>query len=144
MERESDPTVVRSVAVHREDVVAAVQAREEGRPAVLRVTPPFSGRMRARLHVEQDGDGSTDALHLHPADLLAEDAPAFPTAAGTADRLRTTDRPDTPENRRELHLRRVAEWRGAVAGHVVDSVTVPTPDGGHELAVSVLGDGPRE
>jgi len=139
---ESDPTAVRSVAVHLEDVVAALQAREEGRPAVLRVTPPFSGRMRARLHVEQSG--AADALHLHPADLLGEDAPAFPTPAGTEDRLRAADRPYTPENHRELHLQRVAEWREAVGEHVVDSVTVDTPAGAHEIAVLVLGSGPGD
>ncbi len=139
---EPDPTVIRSVAVHLEDVVAAVQSREEGRPAVLRVTPPFSGRMRARLHIEQGGNA--DALHLYPDDLLDDDAPEFPTPAGTEDRLRAADRPYTPENHRELHLQRVAEWREAVREHVVDSVVVGTPAGSHEMGVLILGGGPRD
>jgi hypothetical protein len=138
-EPESDPTVVRSVAVHVEDVVAAVQARREGRPAVLRVTPPFSGRMRARLHVEQDGEKAGEALHLPPDRLLGADAPGFPTAAGTEDRLRASDRPDTPEHRRELHLERIADWREAVADHVVDRLTVETAAGPHEVRVLSLG-----
>jgi hypothetical protein len=139
MESESDPTVVRSVAVHVEDVVAAVQARQEGRPAVIRVTPPFSGRMRARIHVEQAGEKPGEALHVRPDRLLGADAPEFPTAAGTEDRLRASDRPDTPEHRRELHLERIATWREAVADHIVDSLTVETAAGPHEIAVLSLG-----
>lgn len=141
MESESDPTVVRSVAVHIEDVVAAVQARREGRPAVLRVTPPFSGRMRARIHVEQSPAGGApgEALHVDPDRLLEEDAPEFPTAAGTEDQLRASDRPDTPEHRRELHLERIADWRETVPEHIVESLTVETPAGPHEVTVLALG-----
>lgn len=49
-----DPTVVRSIAVTAGDVVTAVVARRStSRQPVLRLTPPFSGRMRARIHVLQ-------------------------------------------------------------------------------------------
>jgi hypothetical protein len=139
MESESDPTVLRSVAVHVEDVVAAVQARREGRPAVLRVTPPFSGRMRARIHIEQTGEEPGDALHVHPDRLLGEDHPEFPTAAGTEDRLRASDRPDSPEHRRELHLERIADWRETVPEHIVESLVIETPAGPHEIVVLTLG-----
>lgn len=139
MESESDPTVLRSVAVHVEDVVAAVQARREGRPAVLRVTPPFSGRMRARIHVEQAGEKPGEALHVRPDRLLGADAPEFPTAAGTEDRLRASDRPDSPEHRRELHLERIADWRETVPEHIVESLVIETPAGPHEIVVLTLG-----
>ncbi|GAA0258711.1 hypothetical protein [Halobaculum roseum] len=49
---DSDPAVIRQLAVTADDVLAALEARDRGRrEAVLRITPPFSGRMRARLHV---------------------------------------------------------------------------------------------
>ena len=39
-----DPTVIRSLAVTADDVVAALEANERrDAAAVLRVTPPFSG-----------------------------------------------------------------------------------------------------
>ncbi len=48
-----DPRVIRAVAVHADDVVTALEATERGREAVLRITAPFAGRVRARLHVVQ-------------------------------------------------------------------------------------------
>lgn len=50
---ESDPAAVESIAVTREDLVTAYEHAlrgGEGR-AVLRLTPPFHARMRARIHV---------------------------------------------------------------------------------------------
>ncbi|UPW00779.1 hypothetical protein M0R88_01430 [Halorussus gelatinilyticus] len=48
---DEDPRAIRSVAVTTDDVVAAHEARQRSpRRPVLRVTPPFTGRMRARLH----------------------------------------------------------------------------------------------
>ncbi|WP_311173190.1 hypothetical protein [Halobellus ordinarius] len=47
----TDPRRIRALAVTTEDVVDAFEASVRGgRELVLRVTPPFSGRMRARLH----------------------------------------------------------------------------------------------
>lgn len=54
----SDPTVIRSLAVTSGDVVAALEMnRTSDDHAALRVTPPFSARMRARLHVDRSGEG---------------------------------------------------------------------------------------
>src|SRR6056297_3579117 len=52
-----EPSAIRSVAVTRADVVTALESnlRSDGR-TVLRVTPPFSGRMRARLHEMGTGE----------------------------------------------------------------------------------------
>ena len=98
----ADPTNVRSLAVTVDDVVTAVQAREEGRTAVLRATPPF------------------------------------PTPAETEDRLRASDREYTREAHREFHREAVAEWRAAAREHVVDGVTLSTPDGPHAVAIKPL------
>jgi hypothetical protein len=64
----TDPSVIRSLAVTAEDLVAAVESRHQrGVRVVLRVTPPFSGRMRARIHVPTgDDDGS-----VHEDDIEA-------------------------------------------------------------------------
>lgn len=81
-----DPSVVRQLAVTAEDVLAALEARDRGRrEAVLRITPPFSGRMRARLHVAgaegADGyDGDTEPIHVEPRAFLPEGFPRFPGA----------------------------------------------------------------
>ena len=59
----TDPSAIRALAIHAEDLLAAAEADARGGPrTVLRVTPPFSGRMRARLHVVQDeGDDGAGA-----------------------------------------------------------------------------------
>lgn len=80
----SDPAVVRQLAVTADDVLAALEARDRGRrEAVLRITPPFSGRMRARLHVAgaegADGyGGDADPVHVEPRAFLPEGFPRFP------------------------------------------------------------------
>jgi hypothetical protein len=52
----SDPAVVRSIAVTSGDVVAALELTlTSDDEATLRITPPFSARMRARLHVDRSG-----------------------------------------------------------------------------------------
>lgn len=43
----TDLTDIRSLAIDVEDVVAVYETVRDGTPTVLRVTPPFSGRMRA-------------------------------------------------------------------------------------------------
>lgn len=120
-----DPTSVRSVAVTREDVVRALELRERGGPrAVLRVTPPFSGRMRARLHVDGREGEYTDPAPLHvPPVRFVGDPPPLPTA-------------DAP---RERHERALAGWRRAVGERIVETTTLETPKGPHRVAVTVLG-----
>jgi hypothetical protein len=136
-----DPTVVRSVAVTTDDVVAAVEARHDGRPAVLRVTPPFAARMRARIHLDTEPYETTpEPLHVDPTDLLDEDAPARPEPDETEERLRADpDETYTTERHHELHTAAVAAWREAVRDHVVETVTLETPSGPHEVAVRTLG-----
>ncbi|MBX0294823.1 hypothetical protein [Haloarcula nitratireducens] len=134
----TDPSAIRSLAVSAEDLLAAAEASaRDGPNAVLRVTPPYSGRMRARLHVVQ-GDADDETLHVPPASFLREDAPPYPTPDQTADELR--DRDDETygvARHREYHERRVAEWRETLPDYVVETVTIPAD--GHEVRISLLG-----
>lgn len=136
----SDPSVVRSIAVTVDDVVAAHEAnRQRDAGMVLRVTPPYSGRMRARLH-RVDAVPAEEFVHVRPADLLADDAPAYPHPDETADALRAD--PDveyTRDRHRTRHEAAVETWREAVRDHLVDQVALRTPDGPHLVEVKPLG-----
>lgn len=136
-----DPTTVRHVVVHLDDVVTALEAnarRDEG--AVLRVTPPFSGRMRARLHLagrESEYDDPAP-LHVDPASLVP-DAPPFPDPDDTEDALRSApDTEYTPERHRLAHADAVERWRKTVRESVTERATVETPAGPHEVEVATL------
>jgi len=137
----SDPAAVRTVTVTTDDVVAAVEARRDGRPAVLRLTPPFTGRMRARLHLDTAGYETTpEPVHVDPRDLLADGAPDYPTPAETEDALRADpDAEYTPERHHERHTAAVERWRERVRDHVADEVVLDTPSGPHRVAIRTLG-----
>ncbi|MFC6864771.1 hypothetical protein ACFQGE_15070 [Halomicroarcula sp. GCM10025817] len=132
------PEAIRSLAVHADDLVAAAEANaRETRRVVLRVTPPYSGRMRARLHVVDDG-GEDGTVHVEPETLLGDAVPPFPTPDVTEDELReATDDAYSVERHRTYHEERVREWREAVPTHVVDAVVIPAV--GHEVSISILG-----
>jgi len=135
---ETTPTAVRSIAVTVDDVVTALEAtRRSDRRTVLRITPPFSGRMRARLHRPDGDDGTTAAVHLDPAALVA-DPPPYPTPDETADRLRAAGE-YTTDRHHDRHTEAVREWRAAVRESVVDAVELPTESGPHRVAVKRLG-----
>lgn len=155
----SDPEGIRSIAVHREDVATALEATlRSDRDVVLRVTPPFSGRMRARIHaggpdgggsppgeessdaneVETVADGSTsdpEPIRIDPADLVA-DVPPYPEVDETAD-----EHPDADvETRRHRHAEAVDAWRERVRSSVVDSVALDVGgDAIREVDVNALG-----
>ncbi|MFB6256832.1 MAG: hypothetical protein ABEH58_08950 [Haloplanus sp.] len=132
-----DPTAIRAIAVTVDDVVTALEAtRRSGRRTVLRITPPFSGRMRARLH-RPTGDVATDAVHVDPAALVS-DPPPYPDPDETADRLRAAGE-YTTDRHHEYHAAAVEGWRGAIRDAVVDTVALPTDDGPHRVAVKRLG-----
>jgi len=140
MAESDDPTAIRSIAVRGDDLTAALEADlRSGGDAVLRITPPFSGRMRARLHVPGDDAYDDPApIHVDPRELI-EDPPAYPEASETEDALR--DDPEVEYTRarhRERHQKAVAAWRDAVADCAVDEVTLATDDGEHRVAVTVL------
>jgi hypothetical protein len=140
----ADPGEISVIAVHADDVVTALEANERDRAerrSVLRVTPPYSGRMRARLHREghEEYDPTAGPIHLSPADLV-DDRPVFPTPDETEDELRQDPgRTYSREVHREYHERRVAEWRSAVQSRIRESATLDTERGPLTVEVSVLG-----
>ncbi|AHB66512.1 hypothetical protein HISP_11080 [Haloarcula hispanica N601] len=134
---ETDPTDIKSIAISATDLVAAIEATADESETVLRVTPPFSGRMRARLHVVQ-ADDDDDTVHIEPDSLLTTDAPSYPTPDDTADELRAADDETySVERHRTYHEQRLAEWRESLPDHVVDSTTLS--DTAHDVTVSLLG-----
>jgi hypothetical protein len=136
---DTDPTAIRSIAVTVDDVVTALEAtRRSDRRTVLRITPPFSGRMRARLHRPTgDDDDATEAIHLDPSALVS-DLPPYPDPDETADRLRTAGE-YTTERHHDRHAAAVREWRVAAREAIVDAVALPTADGPHRVEVKRLG-----
>ncbi len=136
-----DPTEIRSLAVTGEDLVAAVETnRTTDREAVLRVTPPFSGRMRARLHVVQPASASQRAVTVDPEGLLEPDAPSYPRPGETEDALRADPEEEyTVERHRAFHVDAVATWRNRLRDAVSDRATIETPAGRTEVDVHVLG-----
>ncbi len=143
---EADPTAIESLAVTASDLVAALETnRTTARTAVLRATPPFSGRMRARLHVE--GDEAYDEprpVHIPPRALVAEDAPTYPTPAETEDAIRADpDLEYTVERHRARHEAAVEEWRRTLLDAVRDRATIETPAGSVAVDLSLLGDAPE-
>lgn len=137
----ADPRAIRSIAVTAGDVIAAHEASRGGNPTVLRVTPPFSGLMRARLHrvvEETPGAGDPAPVHVDPADLLAE-APDYPHPDDTEDDLRAEPGVEyTPERHHERHREAVRRWRERAREHLADAVTLETPQGPHRVEVTVL------
>ena len=135
-----DPTAVSQLVVHADDVVTALEAnarRDEG--AVLRVTPPFSGRMRARLHLagrETDYD-EPRPIHVDPAALVT-DPPSFPTPDDTAEAVRDDGDYSIDDHHAE-HADAVETWRQTVRERVAERATIETTAGTHEVAVSLLG-----
>lgn len=142
-----DPRAVTAIDVAAEDVVAAYEHNLDRDPrAVLRLTPPFHGRMRARLHVEQGGDydATSEPIHLPPGRLLdAERVPPRPSADDTEDGIRADPAVEYDVvTHRERHAAAMEEWRAAVADAVVDAVTAAAPSGTHEVSVATLGADP--
>ena len=155
MSESDDPRVIRSVAVRAEELVTAYEAGERaGRDAVLRVTPPFSGRMRARLHAadvvgadeagidafEGGEAGDSEPVEIPPETFLADDVPPYPDPDDTEDELRTEPGTEyTRERHRQRHRRAVDRWREEVRTGILETTTVETPVGPHEVDVVVLG-----
>jgi hypothetical protein len=144
-ERAGDgPDRIRSIAVHRDDVASALEATlRSDREVVMRVTPPFSGRMRARLHAldAESSSGATagesdspDPIRVDPEALVSE-VPAYPEVDETA-----AAHPDADlETRRRLHEEAVESWRERVRESIVESVAIRVGDESREVDVTALG-----
>ncbi|WP_222918114.1 hypothetical protein [Natrinema sp. SYSU A 869] len=137
---DDDPSAIRSVALSPEDAVDAyVYSRENPGDAVLRVTPPFHGRMRARIHVYRVDDTElTGAVHLSPAAVIADDVvaeyPDLESALADAD-----DDPAEADQIRERQAEAVEDWQARAREAIVDSVALETADGTHRVDLKTLG-----
>ena len=138
-----DPAVIRSIAVTIDDVLTAYEAtRQRDVTVVLRITPPFSGRMRARIHARAtEYDGRPAPVHVRPADLIDENSTGpYPTPDRTEDELRADpDESYSPERHHDYHADRIDAWRDRARDAIVDTVEIDTPDGSHEIGVKTLG-----
>ncbi len=137
-----DPTVVRVLAVTTNDVVSALEAnvrRDAG--AVLRVTPPFSGRMRARLHIDGAEREYDDPPPLHvPPERFVRTVPPFPTPDETEDELRSDPEESYSRDRhRARHESSVENWREGIRDEIVSEATISTPIGSHTVRIATLG-----
>ena len=141
-ESRGGPERIKSLAVTTEDVVTALEANERrGRNAVLRATPPFAGRMRARLHLagaEGGYEGDARPVHL-PPERLVRGAPSFPAVDETGDELRASEEPYSRERHRERHAEAVEAWRRTVRDSLAPRATLETAAGPHEVDVNYLG-----
>lgn len=140
----ADPGAITAIAVQAEDVVAALEAnqRRDDRKSVLRVTPPYSGRMRARLHREgaEGYEPGVDALHVSPDTLLA-DPPSLPHPDETEDEIRSDPALTYSSSvHRTYHETRVENWRETVTEHFLDTVDLEHANGNHTVEVVVIGD----
>jgi len=137
-----DPAVIRSLAVSAEDVVDAfVYTQLNPGHAVLRVTPPFHGRMRARLHVSREPGAETDAIYIQPQQLLESSVvAAYPTLESvdgggesesvSASEPKSKSEPEPePETIRDTHQKALETWRERALESIVDKVTLETDTG---------------
>ena len=131
---ESDPSRIRSLALSREDVIDAfAYNRENPATAVLRVTPPFHGRMRARLHVSNERsaetvwrDGATGSIHIEPKSLLEQDVvDAYPVFEELyASMNKSEGNGGSVSEVHEHYERRLEEWRQVARNRVLDVVVL--------------------
>ena len=136
----ADPTVIEYLVVTVEDVIAALEATlGTGRETILRITPPFSARMRARIHVaDTAGDYEPPKpIHVDPR-ALVESVPSYPTAAETAAELDDPDDINT-ERHEATHTDRLTAWRETVSQSIADEATIETQAGTISVTVQSLG-----
>lgn len=135
-----DPSVIQYLVVTSEDVVTALEATlGTGRKAVLRITPPFSGRMRARLHIAGTATpaGGPAPIHVDPR-VLVDPLPTYPTAADTAAELDSPAAVNT-EQHQAAHAERLADWRATVRRSIADEATIESGNESITVAVRALG-----
>ncbi|NHN40086.1 hypothetical protein G9C85_00335 [Halorubellus sp. JP-L1] len=153
----ADPRVVDVLVVHADDVVTALAATAQGRETVLRVTPPFRPRQRARIHVPggdfsgeddsrsehsaSDQDAAGTPLLVPPSAFLDADAPSFPRAPDTEPAPADSPSYDVDEHFHR-HEDTVTEWRETITEHFREQTAVAGPDGADcRFEVRYLGAG---
>lgn len=159
----TDPTRITALAVTTDDLITAVESSiRDRRGTVLRVTPPFTGRMRARLHVANVDIDHTTSNHEHhdetnyvlrPNDehtvdtepvtidpeRFIDDVPSLPTVDSIEDELRHSTTQYSQSRHREWYQSAVEIWRESVCDRRVDTVILDLEDKKHPVDVSYLG-----
>jgi hypothetical protein len=138
MADDDDPSAIRSLAVSPEDVVNAfAYGQENPGDAVLRVTPPFHGRMRARIHVYHvDDTHLTGAVHLSPEDVLADEIlEAYPRLEDE----RRNSKSDETERLRRRHAEAIEAWQERARGAIVETALIDTDDGPQRVDLKRIG-----
>jgi len=146
MTEHDDPAVVETVVVSATDLVAALEANQRSRSedAVLRMTPPFSGRMRARLHVRQGTETEDQSPVALPAAAFVQDScPAPPEPDDVEDDLRAEPTETyTVDRHRERYEAALREWRASVPEYARSETPLPGTD--ETITISLLGTVPEE
>lgn len=138
----NDPTQIRVIVVRTDDIVSALEANEQqSAGAVLRVTPPFSGRMRARLHIEGAESEYADPTPIHiPPERFLEAVPPFPNPDATGDQLRDNPASEySPETHRTLHQEEVESWRSTLQSTILERTSISLQGDEHEVRIATLG-----
>ncbi|SFB87291.1 hypothetical protein SAMN05444422_102502 [Halobiforma haloterrestris] len=135
---DDDPSAIQSIAISPDDAVDAyVYTRENPGEAVLRITPPFHGRMRARIHVYRVDDAHvTGAVHVSAAEVIEDDVlEEYPQLEGE---LESVDDAEA-ERLRKRHAEAVEEWQERAAEAIVDAVALEVDGERREVEVKPLG-----
>ena len=136
-----DPSAVGTIVVTAADVVAALEAsyRTATEETVLRVTPPFSARMRARIHVDRGvSDPEPTPILLPPERFVDADCPEPPKPDEVEDVIRADPvETYTIEGHRDRYRETLERWRETVLDHVNDEVPVPATE--RNVTVGILG-----
>ncbi|MFB6300752.1 MAG: hypothetical protein ABEH65_10870 [Halobacteriales archaeon] len=139
-----DPSAIETIAVTFEDLISALEFnKQQPKNAVLRVTPPFHGRMRARLHIEQSGEyeqlQSPDPIHIAPSDLLDTTAiPPYPNAEQTRAAVDEQTGGYAVDEHYSIHVETLEDWRRAVRDAVQESTAIRTPAGSMDVSIALL------
>lgn len=141
MTETEDQAAIHTIVVTAADLVSALETNYRGRAGsvVLRITPPFSGRMRARLHrAPEAGQDESDPVLLDPQSLVEAGCPVPPEPDAVEDILRSDpEETYTIDAQRERYEHAIQRWRGRVLDQVRDSIVLA--DTGTESAVRILG-----
>lgn len=144
MVADDDPETIRSVAISPEDAADAyAYTQENPGEAVLRITPPFHGRMRARIHVYRRDDAElTGAVHISPADVIEDEVlaayPEFDATAGS-EPSSESESAGQPAQRRKRHAETVETWQERAREALVDTVSLETAGGSRQVELKPLG-----
>lgn len=143
MAKTTDPSRIRSIVVHASDVVSAYEAVIRNATAVvLRVTAPYHGRMRARLHRidHESTTGKIENLDIDPRVLIDPvRVPAYPEPAETEELIQNDPAVEySTAVHHDRHRELIKQWRSEAKDCIVNQFHTETHHGSHVIEVKVL------